>query len=144
MEEVGDFIKECSQKSAVFTSCLPFLCLHLSSKYEARMHCVLWLSSLHVTVHACLHGGILRLYHGLTVYLFICLTFANIDNKNIVRTQDCRTTRQNDCTYGSPLKHINTKITTNIIEHKLETDKDQCTRDRRSMDFNEDLNLWKE
>jgi len=75
MEQVGDFIKECSQKSAVFTSCLPFLCLHLSSKYEARMHCVLWLSSLrvHVTVHACLHGGILRLYpwsHCVSIYLF--------------------------------------------------------------------------
>jgi len=43
------------------------------------------------------------------------LTFANIDNKNKVRTQDCRTTMQNNCTYGSPLKHTNIKITMNII-----------------------------
>ena len=40
----------------------------------------------------------------------------NTDNKNTVRTSDCRTTiRQNDCTHGSPLKHTNIKITMNII-----------------------------
>ena len=43
------------------------------------------------------------------------LTFAKIDSKNIVRTKDCRTTRQNGCTYRSRLKHTNTKITKNII-----------------------------
>jgi len=42
----------------------------------------------------------------------IYLTFPNTDDKNIVRTYDCRTARQNDCTYGSPLKHTNIKITT--------------------------------
>ena len=44
----------------------------------------------------------------LFIYLFIYLTFANLDNTNIVRTHDCRTTMQNSCTYGSPLKHTNT------------------------------------
>jgi len=39
----------------------------------------------------------------------IYLTFTNTDNKNILRTQDCRTTRQNNCTYERPLKHTNTK-----------------------------------
>ena len=47
--------------------------------------------------------------------MFIYLTFANIDNKNIVRTSDCRTTRQNNSTYGSPVKHTNIKITLSII-----------------------------
>jgi len=42
------------------------------------------------------------------------LTFANIDNNNIV-TYDCRITRQNKCTYIKTYKHTNTKITTNII-----------------------------
>jgi len=49
---------------------------------------------------------------------------------------------QNNCTYGSPLKHTNIKI--NIMTKALRTDKDQCTRDMRSIDFNEDLNLWRE
>jgi len=49
------------------------------------------------------------------IYLFIYLAFANTDNKKIVRTLDCRKTRQNNCTYGSPLKHTNVKITLNII-----------------------------
>jgi len=49
------------------------------------------------------------------LFIIIYLTFANTDNKNIVRTPDCRTARQNDCTYGSPLKHTDTKITMNII-----------------------------
>jgi len=61
------------------------------------------------------------------IYLFIYLTFANIDNKNIVRRPDCRTTRQNDCTYGSPLKHTNIKITINITTQAGRTDKDRCT-----------------
>ena len=39
----------------------------------------------------------------------------NTDNKNIVRTADCRTTMQNNCTHGSALKHTNIKITMNII-----------------------------
>ena len=47
--------------------------------------------------------------------LFIYLTFAKTDIKNIVRTYDCRTTMQNICTYGSQLKHTNTKIAMNII-----------------------------
>ena len=38
-----------------------------------------------------------------------------MDNENIVRTWDCRTARQNDCIYGSPVKHTATKITMNII-----------------------------
>ena len=38
-------------------------------------------------------------------YLFIYFVFANTGNKNIVRTSNCRTNRQNNCTYGSPLKH---------------------------------------
>jgi len=46
----------------------------------------------------------------------IYLTFANTDNKNIVRTSDSRTTRQKNCTYGNPLKHTNIKITMNIIK----------------------------
>jgi len=49
------------------------------------------------------------------IYLFIYLTFVNVDNRNVVRTSDCRSTRQYNCTYGSPLKHTNTKITMNII-----------------------------
>jgi len=45
---------------------------------------------------------------------------------------------QNDCAYGSPLKH------TNIKKHEHNnTSWEQCTRDIRSVDFNEDLNLWK-
>jgi len=50
-------------------------------------------------------------------YLFIYLTFANTDNKNVVyvRTSDCRTTRQDNCTYRSPIKHTNINITMNII-----------------------------
>jgi len=40
----------------------------------------------------------------------------NVDNRNVVRTSDCRSTRQYNCTYGSLLKHTNTKITMNIIK----------------------------
>ena len=46
----------------------------------------------------------------------------------------------NNCTYGSPYKHTNIKITRNIITQTGY----QCTRAIRSTDFNEDLNLWTE
>ena len=48
---------------------------------------------------------------------FIYLTVANTDNKNIVRTTDCRTARQNDCTYGSPFKHIATVACQRLWPH---------------------------
>jgi len=65
---------------------------------------------------------------------FIYSTFANTDNKNIVRTLDCKTTRQNNCTYGSPLKHTNLKIAMNIIT-QWGTYKDQCTREIKSIEI---------
>jgi len=67
--------------------------------------------------------------------IFICLTFANIDNKSIVRTWDCRTIRQSNCTYGSPLKHTNVKkITMNIVtQAKIRI---SAQKDMRSIDFN--------
>ena len=46
----------------------------------------------------------------ITISLFMYLTFVNIDikhSKNIGL--------QNDCTYGSPLKHTNIKVTMSII-----------------------------
>ena len=52
-------------------------------------------------------------------------------SKNI----DCGTTRQNDCTYGSPLKHTNTKIAMSITQARIscaadssETSQAQMTR----------------
>jgi len=48
---------------------------------------------------------------------FIYLTVANTDNKNIVRTSDCRTAMQNNCTYGSPLKHIATVACQRLWPH---------------------------
>jgi len=70
--------------------------------------------------------------------------FANIDNKNIVRTQDCRKTRQNNCTYGSQLKHTNTKITMNIITQAGNDSRSVDKRQKVIIDFNEDINLWRE
>ena len=67
---------------------LLFMLATSSSEYT----CIIWFPSIRLSV---------------LFILFICLTFTNIDNKNIVRTWDCRTARQNDCTYWSPLKHTN-------------------------------------
>ena len=67
----------------------------------------------------------------LQLFILFHLTFAKIDSKNI----DCGTTRQNDCTYGSPLKHTNTKIAMSITQARIscaadssETSQAQMTR----------------
>ena len=43
------------------------------------------------------------------IYLFIYLTFASTDNKNVVRSSYCWTTRQTNGTYGSP-SHADTVV----------------------------------
>jgi len=63
------------------------------------------------------------------------------DDENIVRTTDCRTTRQNNCTYGSPLKHTNIKITMNIL---TQAGNRSGSVHKRPIYFNEDLHLWRE